>query len=131
MKLTASLNLLILAGLFALGTPLFAETVTGQTAVPAPAAKAAVHAKHHHQKEMKFPKIQKTLHEIKDAKHSLEKISQDLNGHKAKAIQFLDQAAEELKAAMTEAKEARQAKKEAAKAQKAQPAAASAPVTQN
>ena len=130
----ATSSILILAGLFILGTPLFAETVAGQ-AVSAPAAKVAAPAKHHHEKEIKFPKIHKALHEVKEAKKAVDKIPHELNGHKTKASQLLEQAAEELKAAMTEAQEAHKAKKEAKKAAKTQQAAApttaSVPATQN
>ncbi|MSR77493.1 MAG: hypothetical protein EXS63_04635 [Candidatus Omnitrophica bacterium] len=111
MKNRYQLSVIFLIMITLLSFPVMAETTTDQP----PVASTKAHAKKHqkHEKEMRFPKIHRVLHKITEAKLLIEKISLELNGHKAKAAQLLDQAAEELNTAMTEEKEARKAKKEA------------------
>ena len=71
-----------------------APTASGTTEADKPAV--AVHAHH--------PELRKALRKLRGAKADLEKAAHDYDGHKAKAIEAINHAIEELKAA-TESKE--------------------------
>ena len=85
---------LIVAAFILTGTS-FAQT---PPAAPAPAAKAtekekASHHEHHSE-------LHKALRKLKAVKQDLEKASHEYGGHKAKAIEAIDQAIEEIKTAL-------------------------------
>ena len=61
---------------------------------PVAATEVAKPVHHEHHSE-----ITKALHKLKDAKSELEKAAKDFGGHKVKAIEAIDKAIEELKAA--------------------------------
>jgi len=66
-------------------------------AVPAPAAtETAKPAKHHEH----HSDLHKAMRKLKDAREDLQKAAKDFGGHKMKAIEAIDKAIEELKAAM-------------------------------
>ena len=67
--------------------------------VPAAAPAAAEHKEHKEHKEH-HPELHKAMHKLRGAKADLEKAAHDYNGHKAKAIEAIDQALLELKAAL-------------------------------
>ena len=53
----------------------------------------AVHHEHH-------PEIHKAMRKLRGAKQDLEKATQEYGGHKAKAMEAIDKALEELRAAL-------------------------------
>ena len=59
----------------------------------APVAVKPVHHEHH-------PEIHKAMRKLRGAKQDLEKAAQDYGGHKAKAIEAINQALVELQAAL-------------------------------
>ncbi len=77
-----------------------------QTPPPAPApaaaptasaaAPSAVKPVHHD----RYPELHHAMHKLRGAKSDLEKAAHDYAGHKAKAIEAINQALEELRAAL-------------------------------
>jgi len=59
----------------------------------APAVGKAVHHEHH-------PELRKAIRKLRGAKQDLEKASHDYDGHKAKAIEAINRAIEELNDAL-------------------------------
>ena len=90
-------GLLVMPSVFAQATD--QATVTTATAT-APAATTPVpagqKAKHHE----RHPELHKALRNLKSAKQDLEKAAHDFGGHKAAAIQAINQAIGELEAAL-------------------------------
>jgi len=95
----------ILFAAFILTGTSFAQTTPPAAAPAAPAvtapdtAKPAEHREHrdHHEHH---PELRKALHKLRGAKEDLEKAANDYDGHKAKAIEAIKTAIEELKDAM-------------------------------
>ena len=79
----------------------FAQTPPPAADAPAAAApetpKPVVHKEH---KSEHHSELRKAIHKLRGAKADLEKAASDLGGHKAKAIESIDQALEELKSAV-------------------------------
>jgi hypothetical protein len=85
----------LLFGAFFLTGACFAQT---PPPVEAPAAamaavKPVVHHEHH-------PEIHKAMRKLRGAKQDLEKATQEYGGHKAKAMEAISKALEELRAAL-------------------------------
>jgi len=92
----------LLFGAFILTGSSFAQTpppadTSAAAPVAAPAASAPVVAKTHH---MHAPEIHKAMRKLRGAKQDLEKAAHDYGGHKAKAIEAINQALDELNAAL-------------------------------
>ena len=95
----------ILFAAFILTGTSFAQTTPPAAAPAAPAvtapdtAKPAEHREHrdHHEHH---PELRKAMRKLRGAKQDLEKATHDFDGHKAKAIEAIDTAIEEIKAAM-------------------------------
>jgi hypothetical protein len=73
-----------------------APTPAEAPAVPAVAVPETVKPVHH----MHNQEIHKAIHKLRGAKQDLEKAAHDFGGHKAKAIEAIDRALEELNAAL-------------------------------
>ena len=84
---------------FAQTTPAAAPAATAPAAAAPEAAKPAEHREHreHHEHH---PELRKALRKLRGAKEDLEKAASDYDGHKAKAIEAITHAIEELKDAM-------------------------------
>ena len=92
------LALSLVSTVFILGSPrLFAEETA--TTVPPAAGQMAAKGMHHRQHEH-HPKIHAALRKLRHAKEDLEQAANDFGGHKAKAIQAIDQAVAELREAL-------------------------------
>jgi len=95
----------LLFGAFIL-TPLsFAQTpppAEGPAAAPAASAAAPVTVKPAHHD--RYPELHKAMRKLKGAKSDLEKAAHDYAGHKLKAIEAIDQALQELQAALSYAR---------------------------
>lgn len=90
----------LLIGAFILTGTSYAQTPPPAEA-PAVAAKEPAKTAHHERGEReKHPELHKALRKLKAAKQDLEKAAHDYNGHKSKAIESINQAIEELKAAL-------------------------------
>ena len=61
--------------------------------VAAPETPKPSHHEHH-------PELHKAMHKLRGAKADLEKAAHDYDGHKAKAIEAINQALDEIKAAL-------------------------------
>ena len=96
------LSALILVGLMMMPSGAFSETPATTTAPD-----ALVHHRHGHYGE--FKKIHKALHDLDHAKKALEHATSDLDGHKANALSAINQAEQELNAALESAKQAKPA----------------------
>ncbi len=88
----------LLFGAFILTGQSFAQTPAAQApAAPEATAPVAVkpahHAEHH-------PEIHKAMRKLRGARQELEKAAHDYAGHKAKAMEAINQALEELRAAL-------------------------------
>ena len=81
----------ILAGTCFAQAPSPAQAPDGPAAVPV-AVKPA-HHEHH-------PEVHKAMRKLRGAKQDLEKATQEYGGHKAKAMEAIDKALEELRAAL-------------------------------
>ena len=79
---------------FAQTPPPAAQAPAAPAAAPAEAPKPA---SHHHDR---FPELHKAMRKLRAAKSDLDKAAHDYDGHKAKAIAAIDQALEELRAAL-------------------------------
>ena len=80
----------------------FAQTPPPAADAPAAAAapetpKPVIHKEH---KSEHHPELRKAMRKLRGAKADLEKAASDFGGHKAKAIEAITQALEELKAAV-------------------------------
>ena len=75
----------------------FAQTPP-PAAAPAVAAPEAVKPAHHEHEH--HPELRKAMRKLRGAKEDLQKATHDYAGHKAKAIEAINQAIEELKAAV-------------------------------
>jgi len=87
----------LLFGAFILTGTSFAQTPTPAAApaaeAPAEVVKPASHHEHH-------PELVKARRKLRGAKQDLEKAAHDYGGHKAKAIEAINQALEEISAAL-------------------------------
>lgn len=90
-KIDVKKNILMLMVLIGLGAmPLLAlADQTTPVAVPVP-------AKH----EERHPQIHKAMNKLEEAKRHLQEAAHDYAGHRVKAIQFIDQAQQELNLAL-------------------------------
>ena len=91
-------SLSLLLGAFILAGPGFAQTPPPAEA-PAVVAPTAVKSAHHEKRE-RHPELRNALKKLREAKSDLEKAAHDYGGHKAKAIESISHAIEELKAAL-------------------------------
>ena len=89
----------MLFGAFILTGTTYAQTPP-PAATPAVAAPEAVKPVRHEHRSEKHPELHKAIHKLKEAKQDLEKAAHDYGGHKAKAIEAIDHAIEELNAAL-------------------------------
>ena len=69
-------------------------------AAPEAASPATVKPVHHE----RHPEIHKAMRKLRGAKQELEKVTHEYGGHKAKAIEAIDRALEELRAALNSEK---------------------------
>jgi len=69
-------------------------------AAPAAAPEAPKPVVHREHKAEHHPELRKAMRKLRGAKQDLEKATHDFDGHKAKAIEAIDTAIEEIKAAM-------------------------------
>jgi hypothetical protein len=84
----------LLFGSFLLTASSFAQTPPpAAPPVAAPTAVAPMHHEHH-------PEIHKAMRKLRGAKADLEKAAHDYAGHRVAAIKLIDQALEELRAAL-------------------------------
>lgn len=88
----------LLFGAFVVTGTCYAQTppppaAEAPAAAEAPVAVKAAHHEHH-------PEIHKAMRKLRGAKSDLEKASHDYAGHRVAAIKLIDQALEELKAAL-------------------------------
>ena len=86
----------LLFGAFLLTATSFAQTPP-PAAEPAAAAPAAAPVVMHHEHH---PEIHKAMRKLRGAKADLEKSAHDYGGHRFAAIHLIDQALDELKAAL-------------------------------
>jgi hypothetical protein len=83
-----------LFGAFILAGVSFAQTPPPAAgAAPATVKPSVMHHEHH-------PEIHKAIRKLKGAKEDLEKAEHDYGGHRVKAIEAINQALEELRAAL-------------------------------
>ena len=92
----------LLFGAFLLTGQSFAQTPPPAQAPAAPAATSdtAKPVVHHERKAERHPELHKAIRKLRGAKQDLEKASHDYGGHKAKAMEAINQALEELRAAL-------------------------------
>lgn len=88
-----------LFGAFILAGVSFAQTPP--PAVPAPVTPAGHAVAVHHENH---PEIHKAIRKLRGAKEDLEKATHDYGGHRVKAIEAIDRALEELRAALESVK---------------------------
>jgi len=85
---------MFLFGAFILTGSSFAQTTPPATpVVPATVKPSVMHHEHH-------PEIHKAMRKLRGAKEDLEKAEHDFGGHRLKAIEAINQALEELRAAL-------------------------------
>ncbi len=89
----------LLFGAFILTGSSFAQTPSPADA-PAAALDTVKPAAHHERKGERHPELHKAMHKLRGAKQDLEKAAQDYGGHKVKAIEAINQALAELRAAI-------------------------------
>ncbi len=87
----------LLFGAFILTGQSFAQNPPVQPAAAPVAVPVAVKPAHHHDR---YPEIHKAMRKLRGAKSDLDKAAHDYAGHKAKAIEAINQALEELRAAL-------------------------------
>jgi len=88
----------LLFGAFILTGSSFAQTSPPAQALAAPAATPVTVKPAHHDR---YPDLHKAMRKLRGAKSDLEKAAHDYGGHKLKAIEAIDQALVELRAAIT------------------------------
>ena len=91
--ITATLLLTLASPVAAAGPKPPAAPVAAAAAAPAPAAAAGVPERH--------PHIDEALESMRAAKHHLESAEHDFDGHRAKAIEHLNQAIREAEICMS------------------------------
>jgi hypothetical protein len=91
--ITATLLLALASPVAAAGPKPPAAPVAAAAAAPAPVAAAAVPERH--------PHIDEALESMRAAKHHLESAEHDFDGHRAKAIEHLNQAIREAEICMS------------------------------
>ena len=91
-------SFLLTGSSFAQNPPAAAADAPAAPAAPAVAAPETA-VKPHHEHEH-HPELRKAMRRLRDAKRDLEKATHDYDGHKAKAIEAINSALEELKAAV-------------------------------
>ena len=91
--------LTLLVGAFILTGSSYAQNPPpAPIAAPADTTEPTKPAVHHEQQ--RHPELHKAMRKLRAAKQDLEKATKDYGGHKAKAIEAIDKALEELKAAV-------------------------------
>lgn len=86
--------IMFLFGAFILTSTSFAQTTPPAAPVaPAMVKPNVMHHEHH-------PEIHKAMRKLKAAKEDLQKAEHDFGGHRVKAIEAIDRALEELRAAL-------------------------------
>jgi len=90
----------LLFGAFILTGSSYAQTPLPVAAPVAPVATSDAVKPEHREHREHHPELHKAMRKLRGAKADLEKADHDYAGHKAKAIGLIDQALEELKAAL-------------------------------
>ena len=88
---------MFLLGGFLLTGVSYAQVTPPAAPAPVPVVATVKPVVHHHDR---FPEIHKAMRKLREAKEDLQKAAKDFGGHKVKAIQAIDEALAELKAAM-------------------------------
>ena len=87
----------LLFGAFILAGTCFAQAPSPAEAPAGPAAAPVAVKPVHHERHAE---VHKAMRKLRGAKQDLEKAAQEYGGHKAKAIEAIDKALEELRAAL-------------------------------
>jgi len=87
-------------GAFLLTATSFAQTPPPAADAAPAAAVAAPEVKPAHHEHEKHPELRKALRKLRGAKQDLEKAAHDFGGHKAKALEAINTAIEEIKSAL-------------------------------
>ncbi len=91
----------LLFGTFLLTGTSFAQTPSPAAAAPAATAPETVKpVVHHERKAERHPELHKAMRKLRGARQDLEKAASDYAGHKAKAMEAINQALAELRAAL-------------------------------